>query len=85
MRHSQRRAGSRRIADHALERDLTRTINATLVGSDAGDAKPAGLAYGAQTVTLSGSTAAQISADLSIMVDKLADAGASLDGAVWIT
>lgn len=67
------------------ERSVAEKINSSLVGSDAGDSdKPQGLAYGAQTVSSSGSTVAQITTDLRAMIDKFVTAHASLDGAVWI-
>ena len=79
-------AGAAELLTTLLQRDLTRTINATLVGSDAGDgASRQGSPTARKPSARRAARQRRISADLASMVDKLADAGASLDGVVWIT
>jgi HK97 family phage major capsid protein len=69
-----------------LGRSVVETINAKLVSTDAetDGESPAGLAFDAQSVSSTGGTVAQITTDLRGMIDKLVDAGVSLEGAVWV-
>jgi hypothetical protein len=69
-----------------LKAGVVETLDAAFASADAAIAgvKPAGIFHGAPTIASTGSTAAQMVADLNAMVAALSTAGVSLRSACWI-
>ena len=79
------------LAAQQLANDLREAIREQLDATFASDAaavageSPAGIGENASVISSTGSTAAQVAADLGSMIDVLTSAGISLRTATWIT
>jgi hypothetical protein len=72
-------------AQSAMTRATVLALDSAFVSASApSSSTPSGIFYGCPTVSSTGTTVAQISADLANVVDELADASIPLIGAVWV-